>query len=188
LQRRARWWQVCGGVSAIPEHDAPILWMTSEKLHLVFEGVGHALVIVDVPLRMVRDVDEAQFEQVHMSREHVERVCASIHQVRLSCGVSLQDLGIQAEAERRGVASRHTSKMQSRRDPQASFTQRSEGWKKRTKSVGDCVPRTRTCDIQRYERATCYIRCYGGSYENISRARDSSLFKDWIGTPEIVCL
>jgi hypothetical protein len=26
------------------------------------------------------------------------------------------------------------------------------------------------------------------SYENISRAKDSSRFKDWIGTPEIVCL
>ena len=26
------------------------------------------------------------------------------------------------------------------------------------------------------------------SYENISRARLSSRFKDWIGTPEIVCL
>jgi hypothetical protein len=26
------------------------------------------------------------------------------------------------------------------------------------------------------------------SYENMSRASDSSWFKDWIGTPEIVCL
>lgn len=57
--------------------------MTFEKLRLAFEGVGHALVGVDVPLRTVHDADETQFERVHASREHVKRVGASIHQVQL---------------------------------------------------------------------------------------------------------
>jgi hypothetical protein len=68
---------------AVLERDAPILWMTFEKLRLAFEGVGHALVDVDVPLRMVHDADEAQFERINASREHVKRVRASIHQVQL---------------------------------------------------------------------------------------------------------
>ena len=68
---------------AILERDAPILRMTLEKLRLAFEGVGHALVDVDVPLRTVHDADEAQFERIHASREHVKRVRASIHQVQL---------------------------------------------------------------------------------------------------------
>ncbi len=43
----------------ILERDVPILWMTFEKLCLTFEGVGHAFVDVDVPLRTVYDADEA---------------------------------------------------------------------------------------------------------------------------------
>lgn len=57
--------------------------MTSEKLRLAFEGVGHVLVGVDVPLRTVHDADEAQFKRVHASCEYVKRVRASIHQVQL---------------------------------------------------------------------------------------------------------
>lgn len=68
---------------AVLERDVPILWMTFEKLRLGFEGVGHALVGVDVPLRTVHDADEAQFERIHTSREYVKRVRASIHQVQL---------------------------------------------------------------------------------------------------------
>lgn len=68
---------------AVLERDVPILWMTSEKLRLAFERVGHALVGVDVPLRTVHDADEAQFEWVHASREHLKCVCTSIHQVQL---------------------------------------------------------------------------------------------------------
>jgi hypothetical protein len=68
---------------AVLERDVPILRMTSEKVHLAFECVGHALVDVNVPLRTVHDADEAQFERVHASREHVKRVRASIHQVQL---------------------------------------------------------------------------------------------------------
>ena len=69
---------------AVLERDVPILWVTSEKVRLAFEGVGHALVGVDVPLRTVHDADEAQFERVHASREHLKRVRASIHQVQLA--------------------------------------------------------------------------------------------------------
>ena len=68
---------------AVLERDVPILWMICEKLRLTFEGVGHALVGVDVPLRTVHDADEAQFERIHASREHLMRVSASIHQVQL---------------------------------------------------------------------------------------------------------
>ena len=59
--------------------------MTAEELRLAFEGVGNALVGVDVPLRTVHDADEAQFRRVHASHdEHVKRVRASIHQVQFS--------------------------------------------------------------------------------------------------------
>jgi hypothetical protein len=68
---------------AVLERDVPILRMSFEKFRLAFEGVGHVLVGVDVPLRTVHDADEAQFERVHASREHVKRVRASIHQVQL---------------------------------------------------------------------------------------------------------
>jgi hypothetical protein len=34
--------------------------MTSEKRRLAFEGVGHALVNVEIPLQMAHDADEAQ--------------------------------------------------------------------------------------------------------------------------------
>ena len=68
---------------AILDHDVPVLQMTFEELCLAFEGVGHVLVGVDIPLRTVHDADEAQFERVHASCEHVERVRASIHQVQL---------------------------------------------------------------------------------------------------------
>jgi hypothetical protein len=68
---------------AVLERDAPILRMTFEKVRLAFEGVGHALVGVDVPLRTVHDADEAQFERVHASRQHLKRMRASIHQVQL---------------------------------------------------------------------------------------------------------
>ena len=60
------------------------LQMTFEKLRRAFEGVRHALVGIDVPLRTVHDGDEAQFGRVHVFREYVERVRASIHQVRLA--------------------------------------------------------------------------------------------------------
>jgi hypothetical protein len=69
---------------AILKRDVPILQMTFEKLRLAFEGVGHALVGIDVKLRTVHDADEAQLERVHASREYVERVRTSIHQVRLA--------------------------------------------------------------------------------------------------------
>jgi hypothetical protein len=65
------------------ERDVPILRMTSKKLRLSFEGVGHTLVGIDVPLRTVHDADDAQFEWVDASREHIKRVRASIHQVQL---------------------------------------------------------------------------------------------------------
>jgi hypothetical protein len=68
---------------AVLERDVPILRMTREKLRLTFEGVGHALVGVDVPLRTVHNADKAQFERIHASREHVKRVRPSIHQVQL---------------------------------------------------------------------------------------------------------
>lgn len=68
---------------AVLERDVPILRMTSKKLRLAFESVGHALVGVDVPLRAVHDADEAQLERVHAPREHVKRVRARIHQVQL---------------------------------------------------------------------------------------------------------
>ena len=68
---------------AVLDRDVPVLRMAFEKLGLAFEGVGHALVGVDVPLRTVHDADEAQFERIYASREHVERVRASIHQVQL---------------------------------------------------------------------------------------------------------
>jgi hypothetical protein len=44
---------------AVLDRDVPILRMTFDKLRLAFEGVGHALVGVDVPLRTVHDADEA---------------------------------------------------------------------------------------------------------------------------------
>ena len=68
---------------AVLECDVPILRMTSEELRLALECVGHALVAVDIPLRAVHNADEAQLERVHAPREHVERVCARIHQVQL---------------------------------------------------------------------------------------------------------
>jgi hypothetical protein len=57
--------------------------MTSEILCLTFEGVGHAPVGIDVPLLTVPDADEAQFERIHTSHEHVDHVHASIHQIQL---------------------------------------------------------------------------------------------------------
>ena len=44
---------------AVLDRDVPIVRMTFEKFRLAFEGVGHALVGVDVPLRTVHDADEA---------------------------------------------------------------------------------------------------------------------------------
>ena len=63
--------------------DVPILRMGPEELGLAFKCVWHALVGVDVPLRAVDDADEAQPERVHAPREHIERVCARVHQVEL---------------------------------------------------------------------------------------------------------
>jgi len=65
------------------ECDVPILRMGPKEHSLAFERVRHALVGVDVPLRAVDDADEAQLERVHTPREHVERVCARVHQVEL---------------------------------------------------------------------------------------------------------
>jgi hypothetical protein len=47
---------------AVLERDVLILQMTFEKLCLAFEGIGHVLVGINVPLQMVHDADEAQFE------------------------------------------------------------------------------------------------------------------------------
>ena len=68
---------------AILEHDIPILQMTFERIRLAFEGVGHASVDIDVPPRTVHNPNEAEFERVHMSCEHVRCVHTSIHQIQL---------------------------------------------------------------------------------------------------------
>ena len=65
------------------ECDVPILWMGPKEHSLTFERIRHALVGVDVPLRAVDDADEAQLERVHTPCEHVECVCARVHQVEL---------------------------------------------------------------------------------------------------------
>ena len=44
---------------AILKCNAPILQMRFEKLCLAFEGIGHALVNVDVLLQTVHNADEA---------------------------------------------------------------------------------------------------------------------------------
>lgn len=86
--------------------NIPVRRMVLEKLCLALVGVFHIFVDIDILLRAVYYADKAELKGVDTAGEHIEGICALVHEVELrehADGPSALGVDRPGEFERFGV-------------------------------------------------------------------------------------